>query len=81
MAISILTNALLGQLSILVLSSSRPTRIPKELHLPPGPKSKPIIGNVLDLPKDHEWLMLLKGANQYGELIYTNIVGMHIVLG
>ncbi|KIJ44583.1 hypothetical protein M422DRAFT_251862 [Sphaerobolus stellatus SS14] len=78
MAISLLTTALLGGLAIFVLGLSRRTRIPKGLRLPPGPKPKPIIGNLLDLPKDHEWLMHAKWAKQYGELVYVNVLGTHM---
>ncbi|KIJ44585.1 hypothetical protein M422DRAFT_168011, partial [Sphaerobolus stellatus SS14] len=45
---------------------------------PPGPKPKPIIGNLLDLPKDHEWLTHAKWAKQYGELVYVNVLGTHM---
>ncbi|KIJ31580.1 hypothetical protein M422DRAFT_95417, partial [Sphaerobolus stellatus SS14] len=64
------------------------------LRLPPGPKPKPIIGNLLDLPKDHEWLTHAKWAKQYGmlafsqhryltrcylgELVYVNVLGTHM---
>lgn len=36
--------------------------------LPPGPKGKPIVGNMLDLPKSgqHEWLHWAKHRRQYG---------------
>ncbi|KIJ51980.1 hypothetical protein M422DRAFT_243553 [Sphaerobolus stellatus SS14] len=83
MAISLLTTVLLGGLAILVLRFLRQPRIPKDrlsgLRLPPGPKPKPIIGNLLDLPKDHEWVTHAKWAKQYGELVYANVLGTHMV--
>lgn len=39
---------------------------PKSLPFPPGPKPLPIIGNVLDLPKSHEWLQVAEWGKIYG---------------
>ena len=36
-------------------------------ELPPGPKAKPLIGNLLDLPQGHEWLHWAKHKDLYGE--------------
>ena len=35
----------------------------------PGPKGLPIIGNLLDLPKDKEWETFTDWGRQYGELL------------
>ena len=34
--------------------------------LPPGPKKLPLIGNLLDMPTDHEWLKFAEWASRYG---------------
>lgn len=34
--------------------------------LPPGPRGLPIIGNMLDMPKDYEWLHWSKHKDLYG---------------
>jgi hypothetical protein len=40
------------------------------LPLPPGPKRKPIIGNLLEWPTDNkEWETFWKWREQYGECI------------
>ncbi|KIJ27802.1 hypothetical protein M422DRAFT_190567, partial [Sphaerobolus stellatus SS14] len=48
--------------------------------LPPGPKGKLIIGNVLDLPMSREWETYSKWAKQYGsELVYLKVFGRGIL--
>jgi hypothetical protein len=34
--------------------------------LPPGPKSLPILGNLLDLPKEHPWIQWHQWSELYG---------------
>lgn len=35
--------------------------------LPPGPKGYPVIGNIMDLPKEKAWLGYHELSKQYGE--------------
>ena len=42
------------------------------LPYPPGPPSRPIIGNLLDFPKDMPWSAYAEMSKKYG---------MHIILG
>lgn len=35
--------------------------------LPPGPKRRFVIGNLLDMPKDHAWIHLAKHKELYGK--------------
>lgn len=53
---------LLGIYLIRVISARN-----KRGPFPPGPKPLPIIGNVLDMPKSHEWFKFSEWAAQYGE--------------
>ncbi|KIJ43724.1 hypothetical protein M422DRAFT_169557, partial [Sphaerobolus stellatus SS14] len=49
------------------------------LRLPPGPPPKPIIGNALDMPKYIEWETYEKYTKQYGEILYLNVFGIHMI--
>jgi hypothetical protein len=37
--------------------------------LPPGPRGLPLIGNALEMPKDHEWEHWAKHKDLYGTFI------------
>ncbi|CAG8120032.1 unnamed protein product [Penicillium salamii] len=52
------------------------------LQLPPGPKRKPIIGNLLDLPAagKQEWQHWLKHKELYGPLSSVSIFGTTLVI-
>lgn len=34
----------------------------------PGPRGYPIVGNLLDVPKDEQWLTFDKWIREYGEI-------------
>jgi hypothetical protein len=40
----------------------------RSLPLPPGPKGLPLIGNIFDFPKSHEWEMYAKWSKEFGLL-------------
>lgn len=44
-------------------------RLRRALNLPrpPGPSGLPIIGNLLDSPKEYSWIKYLEWARKYGE--------------
>jgi len=50
------------------------------LPLPPGPKGFPLIGNLLDVPADHPWMVYDEWRKTYGDMIYFNVLGRHFMI-
>lgn len=47
---------------------------------PPGPRPLPLIGNVLDIPKDYSWLAYTDFSKKYGDIQSFHIFGQVIVV-
>ncbi|KZO94970.1 cytochrome P450 [Calocera viscosa TUFC12733] len=45
----------------------------RRIPVPPGPKGYPIIGNLLDMPKEQEWLV-------FRDMIYVSVLGQHFLV-
>ena len=51
----------------LALSAIRDLR--RRKACPPGPRPLPIIGNLLDIPKESSWLAYAEFSKKYGEIL------------
>lgn len=58
---------LTGLLAIVLVAGLLTRR--KRLPLPPGPPGLPILGNIYDVPKTHEWLAYQQWARDFGMTI------------
>ncbi|KAI0061740.1 cytochrome P450 [Artomyces pyxidatus] len=47
---------------------------------PPGPRGLPIIGNLLDIPKNKSWLTYAEWAKTYGDIMSVEMFGQVIVI-
>lgn len=72
----------LGALAVLIFTSlSRKRSLPNGSRYPPGPPGKPLVGNLLDIPKQHSWLQFKKWADEHGPLMRLTLAGNeHYVL-
>jgi cytochrome P450 len=52
----------------------------RSLPVPPGPKPLPIIGNMLDVPTEHEWKRFAKWGQQYGDIVSLNVLGQTMIV-
>ncbi|KAH8832196.1 cytochrome P450 [Flagelloscypha sp. PMI_526] len=48
--------------------------------LPPGPRGWPIVGNLLEMPKEYSWHKFQDWLRQYGDICYINLAGQNVVL-
>ncbi|EEB92377.1 hypothetical protein MPER_09122, partial [Moniliophthora perniciosa FA553] len=67
-----------GALALYVLTRLFSSKPP--LPLPPGPKRQPLIGNLLDMPSEKEWLTFAKWGELYGDISSVTVFGQNIVV-
>ncbi|KAF7187805.1 Cytochrome P450 monooxygenase [Pseudocercospora fuligena] len=72
---SFLTIAIVGVL-LKLASASKNTTLP----LPPGPSGLPILGNTLQIPKEHAWRQYLSWIKEYGPVVHLSIAGKTFIL-
>ncbi|GJJ14345.1 hypothetical protein Clacol_008609 [Clathrus columnatus] len=49
-------------------------------RLPPGPRGLPIVGAVVEVPKEKEWITYYEWKKQYGPIVGLHVFGQRIVL-
>ncbi|KAJ7684128.1 cytochrome P450 [Mycena polygramma] len=47
---------------------------------PPGPKRLPLLGNVLDMPSEKEWVKFLTWGDTYGDISSVSVFGQQITI-
>ncbi|KAF8643331.1 hypothetical protein AX16_009060 [Volvariella volvacea WC 439] len=52
----------------------------KGFPLPPGPPGKPVIGNLLDIPRHRAWHKFLEWKQEYGDMVYVEAIGNGILI-
>ena len=62
----LLINALASVLFLYSLTVFRDHKRRRGLPYPPGPPSQPLIGNILDIPKDAPWIEYADMSKKYG---------------
>ncbi|KAH9971621.1 cytochrome P450 [Russula compacta] len=50
------------------------------LSYPPGPPSRPIIGNLLDVPKESPWVVYADMSKKYGDVFCLRVFGQVVVV-
>ncbi|KAG8216723.1 cytochrome P450 [Butyriboletus roseoflavus] len=55
-------------------------KAPLPCPLPPGPPGLPLVGNVIGFNREAPWLTYTEWAKTYGDLVYTQLLGKHIVI-
>ncbi|KAF5528007.1 Cytochrome P450 monooxygenase psoD [Colletotrichum aenigma] len=69
----------------LILTALKPRKqqqLPPGTALPPGPKPKPLIGNLLSIPPVHSWLAFHELIKEHGPIVRLSIPGQeHVLLG
>lgn len=62
-----------------IRSATKP--LPQGAREPPGPRGKPLVGNLLDIPPSHSWLKFKEWSDHYGALFKLSIAGSpHVVV-
>jgi len=70
----LLDSIALGILLFVIKAYVQKRRNSAGLPYPPGPQGYPVIGNVLDIPKEAPWERYDEWAKQYGALCTRQVV-------
>ncbi|KIJ60731.1 hypothetical protein HYDPIDRAFT_98167 [Hydnomerulius pinastri MD-312] len=79
MSFSPTLSALVALWGVLTLYVVRRRKQRARYPFPPGPKPLPLIGNLRDLPLKDEAVTYNQWAKKYGDLVYANVIGRHLL--
>ncbi|KAF8665749.1 hypothetical protein AX16_000197 [Volvariella volvacea WC 439] len=65
-------------LGLLILG--RLLRMRRRAPLPPGPKGLPLVGNVLDMPSEKEWLTFAQWGDIWGDICTVTVLGQNLII-
>ncbi|KAK7029931.1 cytochrome P450 [Favolaschia claudopus] len=52
----------------------------KKMHLPPGPKGYPLIGNFFDMPPTQSWITFAEWGQKYGGIMSVTLMGQPFII-
>ncbi|KAF5387612.1 hypothetical protein D9615_000087 [Tricholomella constricta] len=55
-------------------------RAKQSAPLPPGPKGLPLIGNILDMPSEQEWLTFARWGEEWGDICSVTVLGQPLII-
>lgn len=56
------------------------SRKPSSHYLPPGPKGLPVIGNLLNVPQNYEWITFAEWGRKWGGILSVSILGRPMII-
>ncbi|PPQ65600.1 hypothetical protein CVT26_000549 [Gymnopilus dilepis] len=52
----------------------------KPRSLPPGPRGLPLVGNILDMPSEKEWLTFARWGETWGDICSVTVLGQPLII-
>ncbi|KAF8974327.1 cytochrome P450 [Flammula alnicola] len=74
----IVVDASIILLALFILKTIFPSS--RTRSLPPGPKGLPLVGNILDMPAEKEWLTFARWGEAYGDMCSVTVLGQPLII-
>ncbi|KAK0479578.1 cytochrome P450 [Armillaria novae-zelandiae] len=52
----------------------------RDATFPPGPRGIPLLGNLLDMPSEKEWLTFAQWGEKYGDIVSVSFLGRRLIV-